>query len=124
MVVEDDREIQQALCSVLREEGYDVSSASNGREAISQLLAGQRPGVILLDVIMPVMGGADFREAQLRDPRLKDIPVVVLTAEGAVRDIARALGAAAAFAKPFELDALLDAIEQVMPRDHPIAGAA
>ncbi len=124
MVVEDDREIQQALCSVLREEGYDVSSASNGREAISQLVAGRRPGVILLDVIMPVMGGADFRQAQLRDPGLKDIPVFVLTAEGAIHDIARALGAAAAFAKPFDLDALLDAIQQVMPPDHPIAGPA
>jgi CheY-like chemotaxis protein len=114
LVVEDDRDIRQALCSVLRDEGYEVSSASDGSEAISQLHAGGRPGVILLDLMMPVMGGADFRKAQLGDPRLKDIPVVVLTADVAVRETARSLGAAAAFAKPFELRDLLHAIERVM----------
>jgi CheY-like chemotaxis protein len=114
LVVEDDSDIQQALCSVLRDEGYEVSSASDGREAISQLHAGQRPGVILLDLMMPVMDGADFRKAQLGDPQLKDIPVVVLTADDRHRDIGRSLGAAAAFAKPFELGALLHVLERVM----------
>ncbi len=124
LVVEDDRDIQHALCSVLREEGYDVSSASDGREAISQLHAGERPGVILLDLMMPVMGGADFRKVQLGDPQLKDIPVVVLTADGGYREIARALGAAAAFAKPFELDDLLDTIERVMGRGRQVGASA
>jgi two-component system, chemotaxis family, chemotaxis protein CheY len=124
LVVDDDREVRQALCSVLRDEGYDVSSASDGREAISHLNAGGRPGIILLDMMMPVMGGADFRKVQLGDPQLKDIPVVVLTADGSFREIARSLGAAAAFPKPFELDDLLDTIEQVMGGASPAAVSA
>lgn len=114
LVVEDDRDIQEALCSVLRDEGYHVSSASDGQEAIAQLLAGERPGIILLDIMMPVMDGTDFRRAQLGRPELKDIPVVVLTADGGYRDIGRSLGAAAALAKPFDLRALLGVIARVM----------
>ncbi len=77
------------------------------------LRAGLRPAVILLDLMMPVMDGADFRAAQLRDPRLAAIPVVVLTADGRFQQAAQALGAAAAFAKPFELKVLLRALERL-----------
>ena len=117
LVVEDDCDIRSALCSILSEEGYDVACASDGREAISSLKSGERPAVILLDLMMPVMSGADFRRAQLGDPQLADIPVVVLTADGRLIEAAQALGAAAAFSKPFELDALLDAIARVMETD-------
>ncbi|OFX23213.1 MAG: hypothetical protein A2V77_23985 [Anaeromyxobacter sp. RBG_16_69_14] len=124
LVVEDDCDIRSALCSILREEGYRVASASDGREAISSLKSGERPAIILLDLMMPVMNGADFRKAQLRDPQVADIPVVVLTADGRLLETAKSLGAAAAFSKPFELDALLDAIERVMDDgDRAIASA-
>ncbi len=114
LVVEDDWDIRSVLCSVLSEEGYDVASASDGREAISALRSGERPSIILLDLMMPVMSGVDFRAAQLGDPELADIPVVVLTADGRLLEVAKALGAAAAFSKPFELDALLDVIARVV----------
>jgi CheY-like chemotaxis protein len=117
LVVEDDCDIRLALCSILREEGYRVDCASDGREAISSLKSGERPAIILLDLMMPVMNGADFRKAQLRDPQLADIPVVVLTADGRLLEMAKSLGAAAAFSKPFELDALLDVITRVMDGD-------
>ena len=124
LVVEGDCDIRSALCSILREEGYRVASASDGREAISSLKSGERPAIILLDLMMPVMNGADFRKAQLRDPQVADIPVVVLTADGRLLETAKSLGAAAAFSKPFELDALLDAIERVMDDgDRAIASA-
>ena len=124
LVVEDDCDIRSALCSILREEGYRVASASDGREAISSLKSGERPAIILLDLMMPVMNGTDFRKAQLRDPQLAGIPVVVLTADGRLLEMAKSLGAAAAFSKPFELDALLDAIERVMDDgDRAIASA-
>jgi CheY-like chemotaxis protein len=113
LVVEDDADIRSALVTILSEEGYEVLSARHGREALEVLRGGARPDVILLDLMMPVMNGADFRVAQLADPALAHIPVVVLTAAGTAREAAHALRAADAFAKPFELGALLSSIERV-----------
>jgi CheY-like chemotaxis protein len=124
MIVEDDADTRSALASILRCEGYPVMSACDGREALELLRAGARPDVILLDLMMPVMSGADFRVAQLADPALADIPVVVLTAEGGFRDAARLLGAADAFAKPFEVEALLSTIERVGQARQPPAVAS
>ena len=113
LVVEDDTDIRSALCSILEDEGYRVACAVDGQEALTALRAGLRPAVILLDLMMPVMDGADFRAAQLRDLRFAAIPVVVLTADGRIQEVAQALGAAAAFAKPFELKLLLRTLERV-----------
>jgi len=82
LLIEDDREICDSLSEALREEGFDVSTAANGREALEVLRNGPRPSAILLDLVMPVMDGWDFRQEQLRDPALKDIPVVVVSASG------------------------------------------
>src|SRR5262245_23155992 len=82
LVVDDDEEIRNALTEFLSDEGYGVVSASNGREALASLREGVHPSVILLDLMMPVMDGWDFRAEQLRDPGLRDIPVVVITATG------------------------------------------
>jgi CheY-like chemotaxis protein len=113
LVVEDDADIRSALCTILEDEGYRVARASDGREALDALRAGLRPAVILLDLMMPVMDGAEFRTAQLRDPRLAAIPIVILTADGRFQETARALGASAAFAKPFELKVLLRTLERL-----------
>jgi two-component system response regulator MprA len=124
LVVEDDADIRAALCSILAEEGYRVASACEGQDALRQLRAGLRPDVILLDLMMPVMSGGEFRVAQLRDPELAQVPVVILTADGRFQEQARALGAAAAFAKPFELAALLGTIERIAGPTRPGARAS
>jgi len=113
LVVEDDADIRSALASLLRAEGYAVACAADGREALDRLYAGERPQVILLDLMMPVLSGAEFRVRQLSHPELARIPIVVLTADGRYREMAKALGAAAAFAKPFELDALLNVVAKL-----------
>ena len=88
-----------------------MATASNGRQALDWLhQCPSHPCVILLDLMMPVMDGRTFREEQLRDPVLADVPVVVLSADGraaqrtAIRDVTRRL------AKPIRLGTLLEVI--------------
>jgi CheY-like chemotaxis protein len=79
LVVDDDEVMRDALVTLLSGEGYEVVSASNGREALDRLRE-TTPSVILLDYAMPVMDGLAFREAQKADARLSSIPVILLTA--------------------------------------------
>jgi CheY-like chemotaxis protein len=115
MIVEDDPDTREMLGKFLELEGFDVSTAANGRLALEQLGGGEPPCVIILDLMMPVMNGWQFREAQARDPRLSHIPVVVVTAAGARADIP-AIAADAWLAKPVDFDRLLDTITPLCPR--------
>jgi CheY-like chemotaxis protein len=121
LVVEDDADIRGALCAILQEEGYAVVGARDGSEALMRLRSGEPPSLILLDLMMPVMNGSEFRSAQLRDPRLAAIPVVLLTADSRFDEVGRALGTEAALSKPFELDALLLAVERASAGPDPTA---
>jgi len=108
LVVDDDADIREALEQVLLSAGNRVSTAKNGKDALD-LIQTNRPDVILLDLMMPVMDGFRFREAQKRDRTLADIPVVVISAVAAQN--AAALGdVAACLPKPFSIDVLLDTI--------------
>ncbi|WP_242339575.1 MULTISPECIES: response regulator [unclassified Anaeromyxobacter] len=80
LVVEDDPDIREALAEALGGEGYDVALAENGQDALDVLRDCPRPDVILLDLLMPVMSGWQFRQEQLADPALAGIPVVVVSA--------------------------------------------
>lgn len=112
LLVEDDEIVRRAIHMVLEWEGYDVQCASNGQEALDVLRAGYRPALILLDVLMPVLDGEEFRQEQLRDPRLASIPVIVVSAA----HFAEAISAVHHIRKPFEVQELLEAIhEQVAP---------
>jgi CheY-like chemotaxis protein len=80
LIVEDDADIRESLGDALEFEGYDVATAGNGFEALRLLRSGLKPGVILLDLVMPIMSGWQFRQVQLADPSLAGIPVVVVSA--------------------------------------------
>ena len=82
LIVDDDSAVRTALKELFETEGYAVAVASNGRAALNHLGAGLRPCVVLLDLMMPVMDGWDFRTEQLKDPALKEIPVFIITAAG------------------------------------------
>ena len=98
---------------VLRALGYDVATAANGQEALDQLRSGPGlPSLILLDLMMPVMDGWQFRDEQKQDPALSAIPVVVVSADGRVDEKASALGAAAYLRKPVEIEDLLATVQQ------------
>ncbi len=113
LVVDDDAAIREALAEVLEDEGYQVRSAANGREALQVLRASAAaPAVILLDLMMPVMSGWDFRVAQQQDAALAGIPVVVLSADRDVAAKAAAVRAQGYLPKPVSLDSLLDAVSR------------
>jgi len=80
LIVDDEPDIRDSLCEFFEEEGYSVSSASNGAEALGLLGAGDLPGIIILDLIMPKMGGTELYSRLQSDPRLSNVPVLVSTA--------------------------------------------
>jgi CheY-like chemotaxis protein len=112
LVVEDDDDLRESLVELLQLEGFEVSASANGREALERLRAPGRPSAIVLDLMMPVMSGAEFRAEQLRDPALADIPVLLLTAAHDGRRQAEALRVARYFAKPVAVEALLAALRE------------
>lgn len=111
MVVEDDEGIREALCDLLDTEGFSVTSAVHGADALIKLRDdnAERPDVILLDLMMPVMDGWSFRAEQRDDPALSEIPVIVITASRQA-DVA-SLAPKAFLKKPIDFDELLKAIE-------------
>ncbi len=114
LVVEDDPELQRDLRSLLESEGYGVDSALNGREALSFLKTGGRPDAILLDLMMPVMNGYEFLAA-LRAGTVEAItpasaiPTVLVSAAPDSARTSAQLGLPLV-RKPFDIDALLDAL--------------
>lgn len=113
LVVEDDHDVREALTEVLRDAGYAVSWAPDGREAMRALRGGLRPAAILLDLMMPGMDGFEFRAAQRSDPALAAIPVILLTADRAIDGDALALGAAGRVSKPARVDDVLAVVARV-----------
>jgi CheY-like chemotaxis protein len=111
MVVEDDDDIRESLVEFLEEHGYHPVQAHHGRDALQKLNASpQRPRLIVLDLMMPVMDGRDFREEQLRHPELARIPVVVISA---YRDVDLRAGALHLqhLKKPLDLRELLRVVQ-------------
>ena len=110
LVVEDDDDLRGAVADVLEEEGYQVVLASHGREALDALRRRRGFCAILLDMRMPVMGGVEFRRAQLRDPRLSSIPVIAFSADARDRAEVEHLGIAGSLSKPVNILQLLEAV--------------
>jgi CheY-like chemotaxis protein len=111
LIVEDDFDIREALTQILEEEGYVVRGAANGREALDLVDDGVAPKLILLDLMMPVMNGWQFRAEQLKDPRIASVPVLVISADPQVQPKAASLGVAGLLKKPIALDDLLEAVK-------------
>ena len=104
------------LAVLLESEGYDVQTARNGVEALSSL-SQTRPAVILLDLMMPVMSGDEFRERQLADPRYRDVPVICMSAAHDGRERCERMHANLYFQKPVDFDRLLGAVRATCDGD-------
>jgi CheY-like chemotaxis protein len=110
LLVEDDADLRESLCKAMEDAGYEVDGVRNGREALEYLRREQPPCVVLLDLMMPVMTGWEFRDAQRGDPALSDIPVVILTADGRAQSKADSLGVGKFLRKPLQLEELLGTV--------------
>jgi DNA-binding response OmpR family regulator len=111
MVVEDDHDIRDSLEIALTDAGYDVVDASNGRVALDRL-AMSLPGVILLDLMMPVLNGLEFLVEFRKNPLWKKIPIIVASANRGYD--AADLGTFAVLRKPLDLDTLLDSVSEAL----------
>jgi CheY-like chemotaxis protein len=104
LVVEDDPDLRQMLAELLTAEGFVAEVAENGQAALDALSGGLRPRVILLDLMMPVMDGFEFRIVQRSQPAIASIPIVVLTAAA---ERAQPLQAVATLRKPIDFAKLI-----------------
>ena len=114
LVVDDDEDARDMLAALAERAGYSVKTASNGLEAL-HILEQTRPSVILLDVCMPVMDGATFRQEQRRNRDWVRIPTVVVT--GAAEEPTLDVGVVAALRKPLRARDLLAMLARFCPRD-------
>ena len=113
LVVEDDPSVLGLLRTLLSTEGYHVTSASDGMGGLLQAAA-SHPSLVLLDLVMPDLGGAPVIEELRDDPALAAIPVIVVTGKvEAVPDMRDLVGADNVFVKPFAVAELLSRVEDV-----------
>jgi CheY-like chemotaxis protein len=110
LVVDDDPNILDVVSELLDMEGYRVTTAANGAEAL-RVVEQQLPSLVLLDMRMPVLDGWGFAK-ELRARGVK-LPILVMTAAQNARVWAEEIGAQGYVAKPFEVPALLDAVEKL-----------
>lgn len=112
LVVEDDNDVRFLVAEELQEHGYAVAQARNGLEAL-EAVAEEWPSVILLDMRMPIMDGWRF-VSELRKRYGRVAPLVVMTAAANAGERAREVDADGFLAKPFELEAVIEAVERAL----------
>ena len=111
LIVDDDPDVRSALRELFEGEGYEVREAENGRAALDILERGLRPCVVLLDLMMPIMDGWDFRAEQVGHRDLTDVPIIIVTAAGFSEDsVRKQFGPIPFIPKPPEADRLVTTV--------------
>ena len=113
LVVEDDESIRSVITDVLEERGFRVLEAGNGAEALESV-GKQRPDVMVLDLLMPVMHGWDFMETYAERTGGEPIPIVVVSVNPALPRSFNRFGVHSVIPKPFDVDDLLDSVERAV----------
>ncbi len=109
LVVEDDNDIRAALVDVLECEGYHAVSATNGKEALDMLQEIEKPCLVLLDMMMPIMNGQEFLDRVMKDSYLAPIPVLIVSA---IADKTNTKGAIGFVKKPVDIDTVLKIVDE------------
>ena len=117
LVLDDSPTMVMSLSRVLKNAGYEVETAANGKEGMTKLAGGLKPSVILTDLNMPLMDGVAFIKEARKSPATRFTPIIVLTTESGTmkRDEARAAGASGWLVKPTEPTELLATLKQILP---------
>jgi CheY-like chemotaxis protein len=112
LVVDDDADIRETLSDLLEDEGYEVCTAANGRDALAHLTRerGTPPGLILLDLMMPVMDGLSFLDRYAEDRSLPPVPVVAMSANLATSGGSHRKDILLYMTKPLNFERLLETI--------------
>src|SRR5688500_12954525 len=110
LVVEDDRNIRELIGETLRAASFDIVEAADGEEAV-RAAADRRPAVVILDLGLPRLDGCAVAD-RIRDQYDQSVPIIVVTAGGKAGDVSR-VRPAVMFAKPFDIDDLVSAVQQV-----------
>ncbi len=114
LIVEDDPEIRESLAELLRLEGYEITTASNGVEALEVLeKSGVKPQLIILDILMPEMNGIEFLERRQTEPNFRSIPTMVLSCNKVQEKTAQRLGITSFLQKPVGADNLLRSAREI-----------
>ncbi len=113
LIIEDDKYILDSLSELLVEEGFLVSTCSNGQEALDYLRqTSNLPSLILLDIMMPVKDGIAFRREQESDPRLANIPVIAMSADGQIEITKIRIGLKQHLKKPLDIETVLKTVKR------------
>lgn len=108
LIVDDEKDIRETLRDLFEDEGYTVSLAEDGAEALAHLPGLASDTIVILDLVLPVMTGNQVYDAMQRDVRMSKMPVVITTS-----DPARAPEGVLVMRKPLHLQRLLDAVERL-----------
>jgi len=114
LIVDDDQGIREALKELLEIEGYTVDTACSGHEGLDYLRR-QKPKLILLDLMMPGMGGLEFRENQLAEGLLPDVPVVLMSADGQIQKRGEEARVTEYLRKPMDINEVLELVKRFCP---------
>lgn len=121
LTVEDEEDIRFVLREILKLEGYAVDEAGTGEEALSFLRSGREYSLILLDLRLPDMTGLEFA-GRVAEEGLPKSPIVLLSANPAIKQLPVPLDVVGAVGKPFDMDVLLATIERFRKRDQSLSG--
>jgi DNA-binding response OmpR family regulator len=113
LVVDDEPTIRELVAEALRDAGYEVDTAANGADALG-VLHGRVPDAIVLDLMMPKLDGSGLVGQLRRNARYSTVPVLLVTAAYEAQEVAVRLGAHGCLSKPFELDALVGLVDQLV----------
>ena len=114
-VIEDEAELRESLCDELGRVGYTAVAVAQGEKALALLRRGQPPALILLDLLMPQKDGWEVVAAMKADPRMRDVPIVVMSAVAPQATSLQAQGVAATLSKPFTVAELLFVVNKLVP---------
>ena len=113
LVVDDDEDVRNMLCVLLSAEGYSAAGAADGLDALDRLRGGEPPSMLVVDLMMPRMGGEELLREMNRESALASIPVVIMSGHPAVH-LPNLPKVNAWLVKPVELDELLTVIQRVV----------